>query len=541
MPENATNVSHAVWECSPLCFMVWEWREGADGDDDDFWLLAQNPEAIRATKGVFTLGCGLVHQWPEHLEIFPELGCSLYDWYLRVIQQQVILKADFFFSDARDGILTGDWRNKSIPLGDNKLCMIFEDRSEDVAKERQLEQLAMTDQMLGIYNRHWLEDAMARDLSDRDGPKYSFLFIDLDKFKRVNDTYGHAAGDALLIEIVKRIKSALRPGDALARLGGDEFGVWLRGVGVDQAALVADRISDAVAQSWHYEGVALNPSASIGIADTSMTTAWDDLLRLADQGMYKSKQEKLRFCVVDDAQQRRSVMESALARDIPRALQNGEFVLHYQRIVRLNNATPSAMKTVGYEALARWQHPERGILYPGAFIDVVRSTGAMPAFTHWVASQVVSDRERLGCDCYMAINVCPTLSPEQILALPRTQGMGIELTEQAIERKGVYESLGVVQRTGVKILLDDLGTEGATLTRAASFGWDAVKIDRSFLQQAHLLPGLVALIHSIGAKSVLEGIEPEMGDVLEKAITAGVDYGQGWMWGKAEPLDASRE
>lgn len=520
-----------VWRYSQSGLMVWEFR------NNDFYLLRQNPGAQKATEGMYKEGDGLCKIAPNHLEHNPDLGQSLFSLYQSAMPRGVV-QHDFYYP-GDEGSLAGWWRNQSIGLGGNRVLMLFLNITEDKEREAALERLVMRDQLTGAFNRPYLENFLLEQLHT--GSPFALLFIDLNKFKFVNDTYGHIAGDQLLKEVADRIQSAIFKHDVLARIGGDEFIVFLRDVEDEaQASIAAERISDVVSKPWSFEvnGQIINypPSIAIGVSIKCQSSTVDSLIHAADQGMYCSKKGSLHFCFADPAQQENANLAIAIAHEFPSAVSHDELRLYYQRIVRLSDN-----ETVGHEALIRWQHPEHGLMMPGQFLDIVRSSGQMERLTAWVIQRAVQDLPSLPEQSYLAVNICSSLTAEQILrTLHHANGkkcLAVELTEDAIAPKEVYSALKTIQSQGFLTLLDDFLTGCSSVDRATKLQWSAIKIDRAFCSTPQLLPGIVSIIHAIGAKAILEGIEPGQDELLQQAIDAGVDYGQGYLWGRAKPLE----
>ncbi|WP_433368178.1 EAL domain-containing protein [Actinoplanes sp. CA-142083] len=434
----------------------------------------------------------------------------------------------------------------------------------DVTRQRRLEQelthQAFHDAMTGLANRvlfhDRLEHALARGA--RDGSVVGVLFIDLDDFKIVNDTLGHAAGDALLIGVADRIAGALRADDTAARLGGDEFAALIENV-QDPGAVeeTANRILAALAEPIVIDGeTSLNAVASIGITTTPEADSADELLRQADLALYVAKgagknQWRRYQAHLHGAMVERLELRSAL----DHAVHEGHFLLAYQPIVDLGSDEP-----VGFEALVRWFHPTKGIVAPAEFIAVAEESGLIVPIGRWVLQQalhtVAQWRRALPPDRlpYVSVNVSVRQFREagfvdevlQALAYADVPpaALMIELTETLLagDHETVWRDLALLRDHGVRVAIDDFGTGYSSLGYLHRRPVDVVKIDKMFVddmvdspQQLALVTGIVGLAQTLGLTVIAEGIEsPVHRDLLARL---GCPFGQGYLW--SSPVDGT--
>jgi diguanylate cyclase (GGDEF)-like protein/PAS domain S-box-containing protein len=420
----------------------------------------------------------------------------------------------------------------------------------------------VSDPLTGLPNRALFMDRLRRSLErTRRHHDYVFavLFLDLDRFKLVNDTHGHRFGDQLLIAIGQRIANCLRATDTvarlgsdptLARLGGDEFTILLEDIRhAGDAVGVAECIQEALRSPFHLDGHETFTSVSIGIA-TSVTaySQPDDLLRDADTAMYRAKALGKARCEIFDARMRNEAVERlTLETDLRRALERGEFQVYYQPIVALRSGA-----LVGFEALVRWLHPHRGLVLPCEFIPAAEETGAILPIGAWVLAQSCRQMQAWPEPDGLAVSV--NLSGRQFAqrdlveqvtrALESTGLPGsrlkLEITESTIVQN--LEAAGrVLQRLkglGVQVAIDDFGTGFSSLSYLDRLPIDAVKIDRSFVRsitadRSAIVRATIALAHNLNLHVVAEGIDTE-----EQAVQLsgfGCEYGQGYLYGAPMP------
>ncbi|MGC9040674.1 MAG: two-component system response regulator [Roseiflexus sp.] len=430
--------------------------------------------------------------------------------------------------------------------------------------EQRLLHEALHDSLTGLANRSCfmdrLEHVIARTRRGASSP-FAVLFLDLDRFKLINDSLGHMVGDQLLIAIARRLERCLRPGDTLARLGGDEFAVLLEDLSEPQAALtVAERILRLLEEPFHLAGHEVFSSASIGIAlnDSTRYHSPADVLRDADTAMYHAKMEgRSRYAVFHPAMHDRARHRLQIETDLRRGVERNEFFVVYQPIVEL-----STQQTVGFEALLRWRHPHRGIIGPTEFIDVAEETGLIVPIGQMVlreaCRQLSEWRQRHPA---RTITMHINLSPRQIadphivddtIALLNAyyldaDSLRLEITETAIIEHGdvARRVLMHLRSLGTQICIDDFGAGYSSLSYLHRFPIGTIKIDRSFISQIHhshenaeIVRTIIALAHSLGMTVIAEGAETE--EQLARLRSMSCPYGQGWLFARAlEPAAAT--
>ncbi|HYN12915.1 MAG TPA: EAL domain-containing protein, partial [Burkholderiales bacterium] len=415
--------------------------------------------------------------------------------------------------------------------------------------------LADHDALTGLPNRRLLEDRLtqALALSHRNRQQTAVMFVDLDRFKTINDSLGHAVGDSLLKEISKRLVNQLRTGDTICRIGGDEFVVVLPEVKrPSDIAQVAQKVNEQLSVPVTIEERELFVTSSIGIAvfpDDGRDA--ETLIRNADAAMYHAKElgrGNYQFFTeqMNQAASRRLALES----DLRRALGRGELRVHYQRIVEAKSG-----RVAGHEALLRWQHPERGLVPPSEFIQLAEETGLILKIGEWVLRESCRWATFIGVDRGLQVSV--NLSPRQFndpklpqvvaSALQETglppRLLELEITEStAMQQTDV--TLGTLRRLkqlGVSIAIDDFGTGYSSLAYLKRFPVDKLKIDRSFVvespddrDQGAIISAIVALARALQIKVIAEGVETET--QREFLTSCGCDYLQGYLTGG--PVDA---
>ncbi len=438
------------------------------------------------------------------------------------------------------------------------------DVSERRAFEEQLAHQAFHDSVTGLANRALFRDRVEHALErhNRDGGPVTVLFMDLDDFKTINDSLGHAAGDRVLGEVADRLKGTLRQADTAARLGGDEFAVLLEdgGDGVE-AAEVASRILGAFETPVHLDGKVLFVRASIGIASTEHATAAvrgaEELLRDADVAMYMAKEAgKGRYQVFEPAMHDTALKRLELKADLQRAVDNEEFVVHYQPVIELDTG-----RIEGFEALVRWQHPVRGTVPPLDFIPLAEETGLIVPIGDWVLREACRRAKELQMHFptdppfRMAVN----LSARQIQRPEVVSDVAFALMESGLEPSSLVleitesvmmqdvdlstQRLTELKELGVKLAVDDFGTGYSSLNYIRRFPVDILKVDKSFVdgvtrggEESALTAAIIELAAILKLRPVAEGIE--RADQLEKLRSLNCGLGQGFYFARPLPLEA---
>ena len=443
------------------------------------------------------------------------------------------------------------------PLIDG-ILLNFRDVSERVALEEQLRYQAFHDDLTGLANRALFEDRLTLALSRRrrhDG-QLAVVFVDLDDFKTVNDSLGHAVGDDLLRATARRLSSCLRAQDTAARLGGDEFAILLEDLSSpDEAFEIAERLRRALEQPVVLNGRQVAASASLGVECPGPHAAADDVLGNADLAMYAAKDAgKGRVARFEPAMRAQLVERVELGTELALALERDELFLEYQPLVELDTE-----RITGVEALVRWQHPTRGRLAPDRFIPLAESNGFIVELGRWVLETSCMQLRRLqdvagDPDLQMSVNVStrqladPEL-PRHVRAAVDAAGIDptrltLEITEHLLLDDGelMQRRLQALKEIGVHLAVDDFGTGYSALSYLRTFPIDVLKIDRSFVsgidrdpERARLVRSIVEMGHTLCLSVVSEGIEEAGEAALMREFRS--HYGQGYLFSR--PVDAT--
>ena len=423
-------------------------------------------------------------------------------------------------------------------------------RKEVAAKQKQLERLAHYDMLTGLPNRVLLADRMSQAMtqSQRRGQHLAIALLDLDGFKAVNDTHGHAAGDHLLVTLARRMQEALREGDTLARLGGDEFVVLLPDLAeVDDSVTILNRLMAAAAQAVPFGEATLQVSASLGVSfyPQAQTLDAEQLLRQADQAMYQAKQAGKNCFHAFDAEQDRSVRErhESMQR-IRQALVANEFVLQYQPKVNLRSGA-----VIGVEAFIRWIHPQRGLLPPARFLPMVEDHPLAVELGQWVIASALAQIEhwqQAGLDLPVSVNIGarhlqrPDFVQglrEQLAKHPWLKPAGLELE---LMESSAFENLDHVcevitgcGEVGIRCALDDFGTGYSSLTHLKLLPVAQLKIGQNFVRDMFndpkdraILRSIVDLAAALELHVIAKGVETVEHGV--KLLELGCELGQGF-------------
>ncbi len=425
----------------------------------------------------------------------------------------------------------------------------FVDVTERRRFETQIQHLAQHDPLTDLANRATLRQAVTETLASARWVDSALLYIDLDRFKPINDMFGHAVGDQLLQEVARRLRLAVGPQDVIARLGGDEFALILRPADPQRAAETARTILDVLNQPYAVKRLPIRIGASIGIAVAPLAERDPDiLLRNADLALYEAKKEgRNRYSFYDPAMGDKAAARSTLEADLTRALERREFALHYQPIVRARTGA-----TIGFEALLRWRRPDGVAMSPADFVPVAEEAGLMPEIGAWILTEACREATAWPAPLTVAVNVSATQlrsalfidAVERALAesgLPPHR-LEIEITETAVlqNRELALSLLRRLRTLGVMIALDDFGTGYSSLSFVHTFPLTRLKIDRSFVrglghdpQSAAIVRAIIGLSRSLGLAVTAEGVEMEDQRRL-LAKERGLDL-QGYLFGRPEP------
>jgi diguanylate cyclase (GGDEF)-like protein/PAS domain S-box-containing protein len=459
---------------------------------------------------------------------------------------------------------SGEWRTfENIARAgrgtlSGSLIVNSRDITERMRLEGALRHQANHDALTGLGNRSLLLDGLRRATAraDRNGTVAALLLLDLDSFKSINDSLGHAAGDHLLQGIAERLRSAVRADALIARIGGDEFAVVVEDLDAAPRALdVAARIQAALRQPLVVGERTVNPSASIGIAtneDESLDV--DMLMRHADIAMYAAKRSGPGEFAMFEATMREAALERLeLETDLRRAVDTGEIVPHYQAIFDLTGGA-----IVGFEALARWVHPARGIVAPGTFLPVAEQIGLVTRIDEIMLRQATAqlaawnaDRETRG-DRWMSVNLSARQLTGDTIVDEVSGALGaaglahdrlvLELTESSVgsDPEASARTLERLRMLGLRLAIDDFGTGYSSLGQLQRFPFDILKVDRSFVAEPDtanaLAPTIIDLANRLNLTTIAEGIETP--DQLERVRGLGCGLGQGFLMHRPATAEA---
>ena len=431
--------------------------------------------------------------------------------------------------------------------------------SERERIQRLLRHEVMHDALTGLPNRNHLHRRINEALlqvHNQPGHRCALLYLDVDRFKVINDSLGHLAGDDFLREIARRLQACVRSPDLVARLAGDEFVILLSDVALDRdgrptaAIAVAQRVLEKLTEPLTLAGRQLEPSASVGIAMADERyRQTDDLIRDADTALYQAKgQGGKRWHLFDDSLQRSTVDELTLEAELRLALRHDELVPHLQPIVDLSDGS-----VVGHEALMRWNHPQRGVLAPGDFLEVAEASGIIEAIDWRIFKRACSLAACRDDGTYLSINVSPrhllhSDFAARVLGLLERTGLAparlvIEVTEGSLlgNPEQVRSILHELQERGVGVALDDFGTGYSSLSYLHTFPLRVLKIDRSFLaaldrqdNSAAVIDAIISVARALRMDVVAEGIETERQRAALVALGCG--FGQGYLFGRPQAV-----
>ncbi|HEY1124427.1 MAG TPA: EAL domain-containing protein [Sphingobium sp.] len=426
----------------------------------------------------------------------------------------------------------------------------FVDRQEKLRMATVYEHLSKTDPLTGIDNRTILKTNLDKLLEEARS-RIAILWLDLDRFKQINDTLGHATGDAVLRTISHRLSIMHERGGRIARFGGDEFIVTLPVRDEEEAMATAEELIQAIRQPVTINHIQVDISGSIGISISSESSDSDELLRHADVALYEAKAGG-RNCVrlFDPEMERRLLENKQIERDLKKALANNEMAVHYQPVVDLSD-----FRIKGFEALLRWQHPTNGNVPPSLFIPIAEGSHSIGPITEWVLMESCMQAMTWPGDITVAVNISAVLLTDRTLpnmvsdtllksGLPPRR-LHLEITETALlaDDPDVRYVLDTLKRIGTSLSLDDFGTGFSSLSHLCRYRFDSIKIDRSFLNNVEsrsesraVIQAVSGLASSLDLTVVAEGIETF--EQLQYVVKQGCSAGQGYFFAKPMPAAA---
>ncbi len=441
-----------------------------------------------------------------------------------------------------------------------ELVCVSRDVTARKAAELQLAHQAMHDALTGLPNRALFLDRLDHALrrrTRRGTGVLAVLFLDVDRFKVINDSLGHDAGDRLLVDVAGRLDAALRPADTVARFGGDEFTILCEDVaGELEAVAIAQRVIDLFEEPFDVDGRELFLTTSVGVALAAGSRPAprrpEDLIRDADAAMYRAKERgKARYELYDAAMREQALRRLELENALRRAIRRDELRLHLQPQIAVTGGA-----LVGFEALVRWQHPERGLLGPAEFIPLAEETGLIVPIGEWVLRRACEEAARWAPgELLVSVNVSARQLAQAdfvdvVASALRDSGLTpgslcLELTESAVIESGpaTLTTLHGLKALGVRLAIDDFGTGWSSLGHLRRFPLDLLKLDRSFVsglgtapQDTSIAAAIISLAHALGLTTVAEGIETD--EQLAMLTSLGCDLGQGYLIGRPAPRES---
>lgn len=430
----------------------------------------------------------------------------------------------------------------------------LEDSLFDVTElKEQLRHQAFHDDLTGLANRMLFMERVEHALERREGAKnLAVAFVDIDDFKALNDTLGHAAGDAALVAVADALKTCLRPADTAARLGGDEFAILLEDLDShDDVHIVAQRILSMLRKPIRIQGQSVSLHGSVGFAVGQPGDTVETLMHNADAAMYAAKRNgKDDYAVFEPEMEHTASKRLEMKRSLAQALERDEFEVYYQPMIRLEDE-----RVIGVEALVRWRHPERGLLTPGEFISLSEESGMILSIGQWVLEQACAQLPSLATayknpDLSLAVNLSPRqVEDPKLVAIVRDtvaqtgiepRQLILEITESALMDDTAADVLRAISALGVRLAVDDFGTGFSSLSYLDRFPIDILKIDRTFIcnlgenGDPTLTRAILNLGVSMSMAIIAEGIETSVQS--EILVNMGCELGQGYLFAPPRPL-----
>jgi diguanylate cyclase (GGDEF)-like protein/PAS domain S-box-containing protein len=439
-----------------------------------------------------------------------------------------------------------------IRASDAAMRGVASDVTSQKRAEARVNRMAHYDSLTNLANRRLFNEKLAHALMQRRNGEQSVavLYLDLDRFKSVNDTLGHPTGDKLLCEVARRIEAAVRKSDVVARLGGDEFALLISGAHLAKAAEnTATRIIEALRVPCMLDGVQVTTSTSVGIAvaevgDCDAAT----LMKQADLALYRAKaQGRNGFAHFEQGMDEAARKRMDLEGDLRQALSRGDFALHYQPVVSLASG-----ETVGYEALLRWNHPTRGLIMPGEFVPLAEETGLIVPLGEWAIRHAVESLAQGPEHLRLAVNLSAMQMRNANLVSTVMNALAthdvaphrleLEVTEGGFAQDAACAAaMARLREIGLRITLDDFGTGSSSLNFLRSFPFDRVKIDRCLINDLarhqsdrQIVATVIALVRSLGMRVAAEGVETQ--DQRDALFADGCEEAQGYLF--SAPLQA---
>ncbi|WP_207461627.1 EAL domain-containing protein [Azospirillum sp. SYSU D00513] len=485
-------------------------------------------------------------------EAYPEAVGSVFDQnYRRALAEQVPVEFEAFLTPL------GLWLEVHAYPNADGLSIFFRDISERRRSQEQLARLVRYDPLTGLANRLHFQERLEQAIAGAGaGLHVAVLCLDLDHFKAVNDTLGHAAGDLLLRQAADRLRAELSPADTAARFGSDEFAVLQPGRNrPDDAIAMALRLATALNEPFELNGRTAVVGVSIGIAFASGgAPAADEVVKNADIALHGAKRDgRGTHRLFEPGMEERLHERQSLKIDLPGALGRGEFELYYQPLVDLRTVQVSS-----FEALLRWRHPERGFVSPADFIPVAEETGAIQAIGAWVLFEACREAARWPDGIAVAVNLSPIQFRSRDLVTTVADALAgsglaaerlhLEITESVLlqDNEANLAILHALRALGIRVALDDFGTGYSSLGYLRSFPFDKIKIDRSFVgdlpdgqESGAIVRAVAGLGTSLGIRTTAEGIETQ--PQLARLRDEGCDEGQGYLFSRPVPRKDVRD